>query len=844
MKAYLETLMKHVKSQIDTLRAELASEFVKALEGDENTEGTYYYLQSKLVDGFIRKTKPDAVDLTDLSKKVNAVFHELVKKCDAVAAGVVADSDAEKKFWLYEHYGDVFVQMAFYDSYDGADIAGAAYADRVAGAGAAAQWVAPLWGGERMWNLTRGVKDEKSSELKDISPKYKYQMQGFSDSKYADESYLRSIFFRFNEALHTLLRTFYDLNSNRIYVGLVQSLANGIFSDMVMGDDRGWLDTDAQTQAFGVRGDPKAGNILFRSTAAMMRNMVLDRDRRTNTNLHLIDTMSEVPPYMKEKMRSNLPLFNKLFSLMVEKIEFLKTVADRTSVRLDRRYQLAAAPAGTSVSQGGLDLASPNLQAILVAGDTVVDGNDVRGNARCSGKQVKLDLSTLLDRISAGSYAVQQVCSTVLKEVIDAPVFHQVGEGSIKEFHTRYGRLPFMPLSLASVYLDPSRLADEGVVSSLFPDNTIGTDSFKMEYGIRGLLLTHEKLSGAKMPGVEKILDAYNSVVGRTKQMPKDKYMEFVSLVVKSLRCVGIDRYFMGLMDMSSDAWREKSLLQPPNLRLWETRRDVSLRAIINAIESNQQEETVQTIVKSVGRELGAKLGQGLDSREEVRKQNLFDLDIVPINLYALMRQIPLTNLYAYDMGFDDLAHTFMGLGEPVWGQGAGLDIQDYRSASREAFVKMLMQPYAHVDAGRDYGVAGAAMVVSPLKLMMNGADGLHFGRPKYISDQLLNKVLLGQMYMGAEYQMEAGPGVGSALAVNTPGYRGATLNAGVPDLAGTLGRLGGVGVRSNPNQLSFVMKPKKATDLAHVGYTDFGADVSGLGAGAGFNRFKHNFSS
>jgi hypothetical protein len=614
MKSYLETLMKHIKDQLDLLRAELDPGFVKKLEGGKDQEGTYYYMQEKLVNKYLRRTKPDEHDLTWIAKKVNEIFHELVKDTEVVDAGVNVDSDGAKQFWRYEHYGEVFADILFYNSNDSqlnlpAGAQPAITFSNHYGVAGSPNWINPdtMWGKKRMWDLTRGVKGGKPEELKDIDEKYRFQINGFNDSEYAAKGPLSSIFFRFNEAMHNYLQSFYDINSNRIYVGLIQGLANGAFSDMVMGDNRGWLDTTgiaidlaAGNGRFGIRGDPNAGNILFRSTAAMMKNMVLDRDRRTNTNIHLIETMAEVPPYMKEKLRSNLPLFRKMFELMIEKIEFLKAVIARTSVSVARKYQnntvAAPTPADVNIFNTGVRAnitGMGNTSYVTTEVDAIISGaidNAPDESKRTSSKIVKVEFDALMDRLSAACYTMVATCDTVLKEVINDPIFHQVGEGSIREYRERYGRLPFMPLSLASVYWQPDAKVDQGVshiVNSLFPDNTIGTDEFKMEYGIRGLLLTHDKLSASKAPGLEKIVEGYNDVVGKAKRISRDKYMSFASMVVANMRCLGIDRYFIGLMDKSSDRWSDMDVLQPNGLKLWETRGDVSLRNIINVIRSN-----------------------------------------------------------------------------------------------------------------------------------------------------------------------------------------------------------------------------------------------------------------
>jgi hypothetical protein len=209
---------------------------------------------------------------------------------------------------------------------------------------------------------------------------------------------------------------------------------------------------------------------------------------------------------------------------------------------------------------------------------------------------------------------------------------------------------------------------------------------------------------------------------------------------------------------------------------------------------------------------------------------------MIPINVYALMRQIPLTNLYNYDIGFNELTESFMGTKALKCGAN-DLGTVNYSADSRAAFVKMLMVPYAHVDRNIDYGAnPNATQVVSPLRLIMNGADGLHYGRPKFISDQLLNKALLSQMYPGAQFQMEAGPATGAPLAVDGMQMGQArpvprVVPPAPPMSLRVVQTMPLVNLNRNTDQLSYIANRSAK-------YTNFGQNVTGW-EDIGFDRFN-----
>jgi len=126
---------------------------------------------------------------------------------------------------------------------------------------------------------------------------------------------------------------------------------------------------------------------------------------------------------------------------------------------------------------------------------------------------------------------------------------------------------------------------------------------------------------------------------------------------------------------------------------------------------------------------------------------NILDMNVMPINVHALMREVPLVNLYNYSYTFDKLiADMYNGGNIPrLW---------EPLNSTSNAFAQLLFNPYKIVDGyTRYYQYIGTTMV---------GITDMELGRPRYLSDQLWNKVLVQTLapdIAAARNNYEGGPG-------------------------------------------------------------------------------------
>jgi hypothetical protein len=180
-----------------------------------------------------------------------------------------------------------------------------------------------------------------------------------------------------------------------------------------------------------------------------------------------------------------------------------------------------------------------------------------------------------------------------------------------------------------------------------------------------------------------------------------------------------------------------------------------SLERTLQVVESSDQTSEIQVISKTVWSKISpASASSALSVREREQIQSLIEMNVIPVNVHALMRGIPLANIYNYEASFDQFAEQMLG--------------EKYSPEPRNArqmLLKLLADPYCNVTArqyGSDLTDNGSAGYVHRI---FRGDNGIGMGRPKFLSDQIFNKALFGSVYQSRHDWDEGGPLVGIGAA-------------------------------------------------------------------------------
>ena len=168
----------------------------------------------------------------------------------------------------------------------------------------------------------------------------------------------------------------------------------------------------ATAPAAGAGNPAPPANVLLQSLALILQRLMTDNTRE-GVSEHLISTLSEVPMFIREKMRAYLPVFSKMFNMVQQQGEFIKQLLEQT--------------------------------------DLVLGANQNKSVSAEVG--VRNELTACINMIVDGCYTLANSSSDVCRELADEPKFLQTQENSIRDYQSRYGKLPLMPLSSVLNYL-------------------------------------------------------------------------------------------------------------------------------------------------------------------------------------------------------------------------------------------------------------------------------------------------------------------------------------------------------------------------------------------------------
>lgn len=550
-----------------------------------------------------------------------------------------------------------------------------------------------------------------------------------------------SILQSFNHLMANYLDTYWDDSALKIYGPLLERVAAGPLHTEVYGNKSlAGPTSHNDTAAAAANGE----YILFTSLAVAMHNALTAEYKGKKDNV--IESIAEVSLRMKEIMKCNLPIHHNLFSLLKRRVELFR----------------------------------------------MFDQMDL-----FNGTQQRL--RSFLDRVGTACDTMLSTISAVMNELNDAPLYLEVSENSITEYNDANNQYPFMPTSSMTALINSRNPAfTPGLGGGLGPGGApdaskyhIGlpgyegpsTDSFMFNYGTRLLLHDYSvRPLPEHNPGVAEILEVYNVSAESAKKLDAKAYNSFNSKCVELLRYLTTTKLYSRLFSASTYYMEYDGFTAPgrqggygltpyqlntPGIGLRQPQASLSqvLQLTTTTTKSNALDLIEQYIHNSSGRPENA-------DRDAAMIYNILDLNISPINVHALRREIPLINMYNYAYTYDTFV-TYMTessyYGEHYSGNNLEVDYHDrqrgfpvtsqarYRNkrlvssgftnnqvsaignyvTTHDVLAAMSRNPYINV---------GGPVFWGKFTDLIAGNSSLQFyGRPKFISDQLWNKVLLQQ---------------------------------------------------------------------------------------------------
>jgi hypothetical protein len=501
----------------------------------------------------------------------------------------------------------------------------------------------------------------------------------------------------FNKLIAAYIAQIYDEPSRTIYLPTINKFAAGALSASIMGASN-YNDNRWNNSIIFSNGEFKS--VLFRSLAVCLRQLIAERNIAGSEPEFAKSDLAQVPTYVKERLRANLPVFRKLFTLLMERSELAKKFA----VALDVEDQ----------------------NVTIVAGGP---SND---------KDVENIFLNGFDQITHGCNSIIQCIDDALTDLADSPKFFETSADSIQNYENINGVHPFMPTSSILNILQDNMSWDFGM-----PIGYLGNDGFKLLYGTRGVL-NKNKHTLAETPSLINCLKDHNNTVDprhhvaeKDLQEFNDRYLLSVKYLADAqlyaqqftLQNAGVPRFDLKrATQITGDKWVYQLKSQVGNTNLTE---------VLRLTESNFQREERNKIVNHVerGDDPNAFIG---GKRDDLVACNIVDMNIVPINLHALMREIPLVNLYNYAYTYDKLINEVLGdIGDIKETDG----VYRFKDVKRpdKMLALLMLNPYLHLDE------SAYEFLVGRIFRGALGVEGL--GRPKYLGDEVFNKSLFGEIY-------------------------------------------------------------------------------------------------
>jgi hypothetical protein len=490
----------------------------------------------------------------------------------------------------------------------------------------------------------------------------------------------------FNQLLFRYMDVFFD--GQTIYSNLINGFANGTFSSEIMGtkhiDDFGVATTASGDLA--IIDDTKVNIVIMYTSIALILKSLVTTTVNTNNNTvkkYLTNDINDVPLYMKERYRVYLPQFSKVFELKIKQLEQFKKL----------------------------------LKLLNSAGGNGVSINESNASEK------------LCDKLIQAYYSLKSCINEVMRELDDKPKYLELYKDSIIDYRNINKKLPFMPLSL--------ELAVHTIGEYILPNKSINPDTFKLLYGTRQLfnLSNLSTLTYENIPGFRNILDSYNSSVDSRSSFDQEYMLKYIQQI-QTINNYMLNVQYSNIVE-KIDGYATKFKLSTDNKfnKLYSFKTDLS--KLINIVESSFQDDKKNEMINSIS-------GTGtLNSRSDMRVMNILDMGIMPININALRRSIPLINIMNLAYSFDQMVGELFEIDDVnklTTNKGTFENVKSVK----DFFVKLLINPRDIINQYDYDNYAGK---------FFRGDLGLPLVRGKLIPDQIFNKSLFGELYESENVQ-------------------------------------------------------------------------------------------
>lgn len=530
----------------------------------------------------------------------------------------------------------------------------------------------------------------------------------------------------FNRTLQQYMDTFFDKLSSKFYGPLIEEFATGHFSPAIV-NKKAYNDTNVINKSIeDTVGLVPPGIVLASSNARGIRIILNKRDDKGVAKLYALNSLADVSPQMKETMRANLPAFRSAFRDLYDQAEILKRLMMNTNIKDGLKYNKNVLTSKSLVTHRDSS-STPYL-------DRTSSHDELNHNY----------FKQALEQVQLGCEVLVKLSNQVYKELNDAPLFGESYNGSLAEFKQKTSRYPITPLSTAQLF----------VKGTLLPGTKSGDEFFKIVYGLRGLA----DFQVSKAPGYEELLRLYNVTVPESAKMNPKYFEEYTMTYVPLLRYLiklnGPVRLFNNSSTILGDLLNHSEIktneILPAgnpnsNIKIQSFIVDVTLEDLTSLITNTDVEYEHQRFIDLYANQPPAapKSGASQDNRTQIQYRNLIETGIVPVNVNALQREIPLVNLLNYAATFEKSVIDALGVELSKKPDQIVDSTYPTSKSTKEIMAHSLVHPYGTILNAEFNDITSYCKVIVGDGLI---EGRLRFARPKFISDQIWGKLCVRDM--------------------------------------------------------------------------------------------------
>lgn len=571
----------------------------------------------------------------------------------------------------------------------------------------------------------------------------------------------KSIFISFNRLIAAYLAITYDDSYRKIYEPTISALVNGPLNSAIFGVDS--FD-DGAVIPLGHRvltGSTSSVKILIKSLADIIKQLYTEKIAKGDTKYYATTNVSDLPVFMIERYRNHLPMLKQAFEAMIERCSLIS--------KLVKALNVATSDDGAGAANNVCYATNATPAPGIVNGAALAWGNHV------SDKEMKNYFLGVYAKVIESCHTIIKSIETTLSDVGSIKDFGITRDSFVSEYESVNGKKPLALFSNAvygltftkgNVAVAPAITRFTHIIE---PDSRYGSNKFELTYG----MATIYKPNSAAVKTLSYLIQGHNRSAGERFQLNEsnilEQFAEHADILEHNILAGYVKKFFS--QPRKGDAVNYGYAVQentadyvhvvanpivygdvPVKIYQLRSRNPIQPADIVDLVNNSDQRAVKNKIVNTVEAVNVCKRG----GRATIIAANIIDLNIVPINIHALMREIPLINLYNASYTFDKMICDTLGTNVGAYAAPVFDATDPGKHSPREVLSYMTIDPYINMDM-KIYGNQFARIMRGEI-----GVEGL--GRPKFLADEVYNKPLFGEAYSNDIFFDDAGPSYGTGL--------------------------------------------------------------------------------